>query len=206
MSKKDKKAFIAEAAFDLFAERGYKNTKIIDIAKRAGIGKGTIYEYYDSKEDIFIVSIGEKVKSDYKVLINQLSKQKTAKDKIKLFLDFEMCFIRTYGTYASEITLQKLSEPDSNFTEKMHQAISEILNIEYTVMHSIIQEGITTGEIKDTSVPLASCVLVSIIYTYCLFKCGMTPIIQANAIAYEEILKDCDEEDVFDLIFYGLFN
>ena len=44
---------ILEAALELFAEKGYFNTKISDIAERLGVGKGTIYWYFDSKEDLF---------------------------------------------------------------------------------------------------------------------------------------------------------
>jgi AcrR family transcriptional regulator len=44
---------IMEAAATVFAERGFRGTRVADIAQRAGIGKGTIYEYFRSKEDLF---------------------------------------------------------------------------------------------------------------------------------------------------------
>lgn len=43
---------IMDAAFDIFAERGYHNTGIADIAQRLGIGHGTFYRYFDNKRDI----------------------------------------------------------------------------------------------------------------------------------------------------------
>jgi AcrR family transcriptional regulator len=45
---------ILEAAAAVFAERGFRGTRIADVAARAGLGKGTIYEYYRSKEDLFL--------------------------------------------------------------------------------------------------------------------------------------------------------
>jgi AcrR family transcriptional regulator len=51
--RKDKGALIIEAAARVFASRGYNGTLMADIATEAGIGKGTIYEYFDSKEDLF---------------------------------------------------------------------------------------------------------------------------------------------------------
>ena len=51
--KQDKRSRIIEAAAKVFAHKGYNSTLIADIAKEAGIGKGTIYEYFPSKQDLF---------------------------------------------------------------------------------------------------------------------------------------------------------
>ena len=53
IDKKAKKLEILHAAAKVFAEKGVVKTKMVDIAAEAGIGKGTIYEYYRSKEEIF---------------------------------------------------------------------------------------------------------------------------------------------------------
>ncbi|WP_420154196.1 TetR/AcrR family transcriptional regulator [Siphonobacter sp.] len=46
-------AEIIDAALHVFTEYGFAATKLDDIAKRAGIVKGTLYRYYDTKEDLF---------------------------------------------------------------------------------------------------------------------------------------------------------
>ena len=51
--KKSKRKLIIQAAIKVYAQKGFSNTKIIDIAQAASIGKGTIYEYFSSKEEIF---------------------------------------------------------------------------------------------------------------------------------------------------------
>lgn len=43
---------IETAALELFAEQGFHNTSITAIAKAAGISKGLLYNYYESKEDL----------------------------------------------------------------------------------------------------------------------------------------------------------
>lgn len=48
-----KRRRIIAAAIEVFAHDGLSNGKIATIAKKAGIGKGTVYEYFGSKEDIF---------------------------------------------------------------------------------------------------------------------------------------------------------
>jgi TetR/AcrR family fatty acid metabolism transcriptional regulator len=49
----DKREQIVQAAIKVFAEKGLEKGKIADIAREAGIGKGTVYEYFSSKEDLF---------------------------------------------------------------------------------------------------------------------------------------------------------
>ena len=51
--KLERKKQIISAAALIFAENGFSNTVMADIAIAAGIGKGTIYEYFKSKEDLF---------------------------------------------------------------------------------------------------------------------------------------------------------
>lgn len=49
----DKKTQILNAAIEVFAKQGLEKGKIADIAKVAGIGKGTVYEYFKSKDELF---------------------------------------------------------------------------------------------------------------------------------------------------------
>ena len=53
VDKEQKKKEILQAAVLVFAEKGIQKSKMIDIARQAKIGKGTIYEYFESKEDVF---------------------------------------------------------------------------------------------------------------------------------------------------------
>lgn len=43
---------LAQAALDLFAERGYENTTVIDIAQRAGLGKTTFFRHFQDKREV----------------------------------------------------------------------------------------------------------------------------------------------------------
>ena len=47
-----KRSMLVEAAARVFAEKGYAATRVADIAAHAGVGKGTVYEYFSSKEEL----------------------------------------------------------------------------------------------------------------------------------------------------------
>jgi AcrR family transcriptional regulator len=51
---RDKKADILVSGRELFSSQGFKDTNVSDITKMAGIGVGTFYNYYSSKEKLFL--------------------------------------------------------------------------------------------------------------------------------------------------------
>ena len=50
----DKKQVLKQAAYDVFSRKGYKATAISEVAKQAGMAVGSFYNYYASKEEIFL--------------------------------------------------------------------------------------------------------------------------------------------------------
>ena len=55
-TRAEKKERIILAAMVLFAKKGFAGTSVADIAKEAGIGKGTTYEYFKGKDDLFFAT------------------------------------------------------------------------------------------------------------------------------------------------------
>jgi AcrR family transcriptional regulator len=51
--REEKRNHLLETASQVFGQQGYTNTRVSDIAERAGVAKGTVYEYFSSKEDLF---------------------------------------------------------------------------------------------------------------------------------------------------------
>ncbi|MEW5723675.1 MAG: TetR/AcrR family transcriptional regulator [Thermodesulfobacteriota bacterium] len=54
--KEQKKELILHAAAQVFSQKGYAGALMADVAAKAGLGKGTLYEYFDSKEDLFVAA------------------------------------------------------------------------------------------------------------------------------------------------------
>jgi len=57
--QRKKRRRILETASRVFAERDYHAVTMEEIAQRSGVGKGTLYRYFDSKEDLFIALMDE---------------------------------------------------------------------------------------------------------------------------------------------------
>lgn len=51
--KDERPAEITQAAFETFAEKGYANARVEEVARRAGVSKGLLYLYFRTKEELF---------------------------------------------------------------------------------------------------------------------------------------------------------
>src|SRR5256712_10584197 len=54
-------AELVAAALEVFVEKGFAATKLADVARRAGVTKGTVYLYFDSKEALFKAVVRETI-------------------------------------------------------------------------------------------------------------------------------------------------
>lgn len=82
---------IIDSAFKLFANEGYKQTSIAAVAKKAGISKGLIYHYFDSKEEILEAIFDQLIELGDQIL--DFPEGFTAADRIKQTLERAFKFI-----------------------------------------------------------------------------------------------------------------
>jgi TetR/AcrR family transcriptional regulator, fatty acid metabolism regulator protein len=79
-----KRERILRAAVDVFAEHGYFNAKVSQIAKTAGVADGTIYLYFDGKEDLLVTIFREHTRSYLQTLEQQLANVNRAEDRLRI--------------------------------------------------------------------------------------------------------------------------
>src|SRR5919106_1884598 len=79
-----KRERILRAAVDVFAEHGYFNAKVAQIAKAAGVADGTIYLYFDGKEDLLITIFREHTRNYLLKLEQQLANINRAEDRLRV--------------------------------------------------------------------------------------------------------------------------
>lgn len=84
----EKRQGILEAAFEAFGENGYRNTTIKDIADIAGIAPGSVYTYFEDKEDLFRNTVDEGLNTFYMELRRIISLPETFEVKFNRVIDF----------------------------------------------------------------------------------------------------------------------
>ncbi len=139
---KGKRGLILEAAERVFSEKGFYQAKVEEIAVEAGVGKGTVYEYFASKEEVFQQMVWKVLQdSDLNGLFPEANT--TTKETIASFLSQYYKFVAKHRNLAKMLIHEQLSmnnemlEAMKARKERMHQALEEIV-----VM------GISTGELR----------------------------------------------------------
>jgi AcrR family transcriptional regulator len=66
--KADRPAEIVSAALAVFAEKGFAAAKLDEIARRAGVSKGALYLYFETKEDLFRAVVGQAIAPNISVV------------------------------------------------------------------------------------------------------------------------------------------
>jgi AcrR family transcriptional regulator len=88
-----KREELAISATSLFIEKGYSNLTVSEVAKNAGIAKGSIYKYFDSKEDIIFAIIELAQESYDKEILYKIEKSESIEEKIISL--FDLCISNT---------------------------------------------------------------------------------------------------------------
>ncbi|MCI5208694.1 MAG: TetR/AcrR family transcriptional regulator, partial [Candidatus Electrothrix sp. ATG2] len=125
--KKATKAAIMEAAINLFGERGYESTSVSALAKAAGIGKGTIYSYFSSKNEILLAFCEEELAFIYDEIREKLDPDASLAEKMLLVFMSEFRYVtrnKEFGrtllremTFPKEITIEKSRKIEERFLE-----------------------------------------------------------------------------------------
>ena len=89
------KEAILKAAVHLFAKKGFAETKLEDVAIRAEFGKGTLYNYFENKDDLLLSAFDFAVRNMLEFLYDQLSSVTDPLERIRLIANSQFNYSRT---------------------------------------------------------------------------------------------------------------
>lgn len=148
VNKEEKRREVALACFDLIHDGGMKKLTVVQVAKTAGIGKGTVYEYFENKEDIIFEIINMHIEHHHNQFLETIKDIKTIREKVYCFFDFvmndseeNMKHFNGYREYLS-IVLADENVNMCNFNDKCNDFFKEQLK-------NMIEEGISNGELQE---------------------------------------------------------
>jgi AcrR family transcriptional regulator len=163
VDKKEKKDQIIEAAIREFARKGFSKTTINDIAKAAGIGKGTVYEYFSNKEEIVHETFRffmHSMEPDFQaVLISGVP----AKDKLRQILDgFSHSINSEYHKELMELMFEFWSEAikDKGSKGLMFEEMIKFYHVYREIFADIIIEGMGDGSFRKDINPRSAAAMI----------------------------------------------
>lgn len=152
VDKEQKKQDIALSCRELFAQNKIGSLTMLQIAKEAGVGKGTLYEYFKNKEEILFEIASVLMQKNEDKLLVEIANLKTTKEKIKKFYEF---FCSEEDAELREIYKEFVSITLVNPSEEMIDFQTQANTHFFALFRKIIQEGIDTKELVEESIDLS---------------------------------------------------
>ena len=148
IDKDEKRKNIALSCKELLFQNGIKNITVSQIAAEAGIGKGTVYEYFSNKDEIVFETLNILVEDMQKELRDFFDMQKlNFKDKLKYFLSF--LFLPEYENNL-KIYKEFLSISITGATDQMKEHKKECTNSFELFLEKMIEDAIIIEKINLT--------------------------------------------------------
>ena len=147
VNKEEKRRSIALSSKSLLLEHGIKNITISKIAECAGVGKGTIYEYFSNKEDIVFEIISVFIAEHEKRLHELIDEDISTKEKIKRSLS--LLYSDAYYEKQLSIYREFLAISLTSNVVEMIEFSRACRERFLTILDEIIDEAVIKGEIKS---------------------------------------------------------
>jgi len=136
-----KRERILRAAIDTFAESGYFNAKVSDIAKAAGVADGTIYLYFDGKEDLLINVFREHTRNYLQSLESAIRNARRPEERIRIAIRHHL------EALGRDRALAVVSQVELRHSLKFmsllsHNEVGDYLNMIRTIVEQGQAEGV----------------------------------------------------------------
>lgn len=182
--REEMRATILQKSLLYFARNGFAGTKIGDLSKNIGIAQGTIYVYFESKEDLFqeilkMVDFTEELQK-IKLLIH--IPLLNAKKKLHLLAEHVLKQLEEDELFAAKVTLntQMLLEQSKEYSSETSTYQTEL----YQVTAQIIEQGQKEGSMVDGNVMKLTDYFWGVVYLYSLKRLFTT---QFELISAEDL-------------------
>jgi AcrR family transcriptional regulator len=148
--KQARPAEILDAALKVFAEKGFAGARMDDIARRAGVTKGTIYLYFENKEAVFKTLVRDSIGA---TLAGVTQDVRGLKGSARDMLRFALNAMAHLLTNSDRVVLPKIIIAESgNFPELARFYREEVIDRGLALLSSLIERGIAQGEFRSVAV------------------------------------------------------
>jgi len=135
-----KRERILRAAIDVFAQSGYFNAKVSEIARAAGVADGTIYLYFDGKEDLLVSIFREYTRNYLQSLERDLANVNRPEERMRITIRHHLQALGRDRSLAI-VAQVELRHSLKFMTLLSHQEIADYLNI----LRKIVEHGQSEG-------------------------------------------------------------
>lgn len=160
-----KKELIAEAALNLFSNASYEAVTVQDIAREAEFGKGTIYQFFESKEEILAYILERCQEELYEKLEDHCARSNNVIDSLYVYMELQYEFYLNYSHLIFSVMRRKF---DGSLKMEWFQKIMQKREMKMVLLGEIIAKGQREGIFPDMDNHKLARVLHNIIRGFCI--------------------------------------
>lgn len=132
--KNEKINVIKQFAFEQFQKYGFSRVTMDEIAKETNTGKGTLYRYFPSKEELLMAAIEKNIAEIEKKLQQELTDEKDSMEKLN-------CYIELLSKKMKYLQTSQLSDIERNVPQAYQLICEARERIVFKTLASILEEG-----------------------------------------------------------------
>ena len=170
----DRPREICAAALQVFAEKGFAAAKLDEIAKRAGVSKGTLYLYFEDKEQLFRAVVRDTVVPNVENLRAALIQTGLP------FADLVRLFLGQFVEIANRVPIGAVAKmvisESRNFPELAKVWHDEVVSKGIGTLTALIEMGQAKGEVRDGDARLHAFTLMGPMLMGLLYRETLEPV------------------------------
>jgi AcrR family transcriptional regulator len=137
---------VVEAARRIFARVGYPAANVEEIAREAGMAKGTVYLYFKSKEEVFLAVLASDLESLVGTTIDSMSAATTFESQLTIFLNLRVDYLKN-NRDALSIYLAEFGSRGYRSTV-ISDTIDRLLLRQVEFIRQCLDKAVARGEIR----------------------------------------------------------
>ncbi len=168
LRQKNHAAQILEAGEKLFAKKGFYPTTMEEVARAAGLAKGTIYLHFDDKRDLFFSIIEKKLDILLEKIEKEMRKDEFPSQRIKLAIGIHLRFLEENRDFFK--IMQALPESlKQEMERKLKGRVIEKQSRYVEILDQLIRKGIRNQEIKPLDSRKLAVILVGMMHSLTIY-------------------------------------
>ena len=190
-----KRQAILDQAIRTFAELGFRGTDVQVIADRAGVGKGTVYRYFRSKQDLFWATTYEVLQRMERHMFRAMEGVEDARAKLRAAAVGYSQFFLANPEYL-QLFLQDLAEFRGSGPESHREHHEKLIGR----MDEILQQGIDAGRLRPVDLRLTTIGLGSLLFGATILGSHLNavPVAEMTEYAVDIFLRGIAADDARD--------
>lgn len=151
-----KRQAILDAAVEIFAQRGFLSARTRQIAEAAGVAEGTIYLYFEGKDDLLLTAFRDKVEEFCEAVVEAIATPEPFPVRLTRFVEMQFGGIEEDPDLATVLLLE--TRQSARF---YGEPVRDVLREYAAAVDRLLESGVQDGSVReDINVPLVRRMLI----------------------------------------------